>query len=116
MAQTYDPSGPAPEQWDDEIAKALVGKTVLVGLTFVAPDDDLIRREQFHGFVVSADRRKGVVLELDGDRVGERYVLPPATDVFEPARLGEYRLSTTGEVVHDPNFLVTYTVRERANG
>lgn len=113
MATTYDPSGPPSEQWDDEVAASLVGKTVLVGLTYCSHDDEVLRREQLHGFVKSADRKAGIELELDGERVGERYGLPPMTHVFERARLGEYRLSATGEVVHDPDFLATYVIYPR---
>ncbi|WP_337186907.1 hypothetical protein [Phenylobacterium sp.] len=110
MATTYDSNQPPPEHWDDEVATSLIGKTVLVGLTYCGPDDQVLHREQFHGFVRSADRRAGIGLELDGDRIGERYTLPPMTQVFQRASLGEYRLSGTGEVVHDPDFLATYTI------
>jgi hypothetical protein len=113
MAQTYDPSQPPPDHWDDEVARALIGKTVLVGLTHCTHDDEVVRREQFYGVVKSADRRRGIALELDGSRVGESHVLPPMTKVFEKARLGDYRLSTTGETVSDPSFIATYTIYPR---
>lgn len=104
-----------PEHWDDELAAALVGKTLLVGVTYCTADDQVVRREQFHGVVISADPRQGIVLELDGARRGERHDLPPMTQVFQRARPGEYRLSATGEVVHDPDYLATYTIYPRAD-
>jgi len=114
MAETHDPSQSPPDQWDDDIARELIGKTVLVGLTHSNRDGEVVRREQFFGTVISADRKRGIALELDGSRVGEDYVLPPATDVFQRARMGEYRLSSSGETVSDPAFLVTYTIYPRA--
>lgn len=113
MAQTYDPSQPPPDDWDDAAAQTLIGATVLVGLTHCTRDDEVVGRVQFYGVVKSADRRLGITLELDGSRIGESYVLPPMTRVFERARSGEYRLSTTGETVDDPGFLATYTIYPR---
>ena len=113
MAQVHDPSHPPAEHWDDDFAATLVGKLVLVGLTYAAKDDTVLRREQFSGLVVSADRSRGILLELEGARAGETYALPPQTSVLMAARRGEYRLSATGEVVVDPDYLVTWTVNPR---
>jgi hypothetical protein len=110
MAQVHDPSKPPPDHWDEEMAAGLVGKLVLVGLSHVAKDDTLLRREQFYGCVVSADRSDGIVLELEGGRAGETYALPPQTSALSRARPGEYRLSSTGETVVDPDFTAAWTV------
>jgi hypothetical protein len=116
VSEIHDPSQPPPDAWDDEVAADLLGKTVLIGLTYQSPDDVIMRREQVYGFVTSADRKRGIALELDGQRLGETYVLPPTTSAFQRAPLGDYRLSTTGEVVSDPSYTASFTIVGRADG
>jgi hypothetical protein len=49
--------------WDETLAKDVVGKVVLVGLTYLEADGTLIEQQQFFGTVLSADSRKGILLE-----------------------------------------------------
>jgi hypothetical protein len=49
--------------WDETVAESIVGKVVLVGLTYLEADGTLIEQQQFSGTVVSADSRKGILLE-----------------------------------------------------
>lgn len=101
------------DAWDDELAEQLVGKVLLVGLTFVEAAGD--RQEQFYGEVVSAGRSDGVILRLSGSRDGERYRLPPDLRSIFPAQPGEYRLRTTGETVTDPDFTATWVIHPPAS-
>src|SRR5262245_55804154 len=93
---TTESAGPS---FDDATAGALVGKYVLIGLTYLDHDGTLISRDQIHGVVVAVDRRVGVTIELHGGRKGEKFTLPPALDAFDPAPPGSYRLRASGEVV-----------------
>jgi hypothetical protein len=113
MAQTHDPSKPPPDIWDQDVADRLVGKLVLVGVTRVSNDQQVLGQDQFHGVVVAADRRTGIKLELEGTRTGDEYNLPPQTSVFSRAQRGEYRLRATGEIVVDPDYLATWTITVR---
>jgi hypothetical protein len=115
MAQVQDPNQPPPDSWDDELAAGLVGALVLVGVTYRAKDEEILRREQFHGYVISAERDRGVVLHLEGARAGDTHVLPPTTSVFERASPGHYRLKSTEETVIDPDYLATWTAYPRDN-
>ncbi len=99
--------------WDPKLAVELVGKRVLVGITDLAPDGAVVGQRQFHGHAIRADRRGGIAVRLAGARAGEELMLPPDTRAFRPAAPGEYRLRQTGEVVRDPDFLATWSVRER---
>jgi len=99
--------------WDPKLAVELIGKRVLVGITDLAPDGAVIRQRQFHGHAIRADRHGGIAVRLAGARAGEEVLLPPDTRAFRPAASGEYRLRQTGEVVVDPDFLGTWSVRER---
>ena len=82
----------------DRIEK-LIGKRVLVGITYV--DQQPIERRQLHGRIVRIDATEGIVLALPN---GEEYKLPPDLDALRSAEPGEYELSETGEVVVDPDY------------
>ncbi len=105
-----DDDGPL---WDPRLAVELVGKRVLVGVTDLAPDGSVLGRREFYGQAVRADWRAGIALRLEGARAGEELVLPPDTRAFHPAAPGEYRLRQTGEVVRNPDFLTTWSLRGR---
>lgn len=73
------------------------------------------------GAVVSRDQFCGRVLEVaDGvvvvDRDGTPIVLPSDEAAYEPAPPGSYRLSGSGEVVVDPDYVTTWTLLERQAG
>lgn len=102
------------EIWDTTIACDLVGKVLLVGVSYFAADGSFIEQEQFYGKVISASKDSGIALDLDGNRVGEQFSLPPDTRSVYRAALGEYRLRSTGEVVVDPDYTATYTVQKSA--
>jgi hypothetical protein len=99
--------------WNETLAKDVVGKVVLVGLTFLETDGTLIEQQQFFGTVVSANSRKGILLSLKGQRTGEHYNLPPDTRAIEIASSGEYRLRGTGEVVIDPDYTAMFSIAKQ---
>lgn len=86
----------------------MIGKHVLIGLTYLDNNDEVIRKEQKHGLIVSADD-EGVNVRLSKSR--EEIWLPPHREAYEEAAEGEYRLRATGEVVVDPDLLCKWTVR-----
>lgn len=96
------------DAWNDELAEQLVGKVLLVGLTFVEASGN--RTEQLHGNVVSATRQNGIVLRLAGARNGELYRLAADLRGVFSAKPGAYRLKTTGEIVTDPDFTATWAI------
>ena len=96
--------------WDETLADRLVGKVLLVGLTYLSADGSVLNQEQFYGTVVSVHSRRGIGLVLAGQRAGEEYTLPPDTRSVEVAASGEYRLRATGEAVCNPDFTVMFTL------
>jgi hypothetical protein len=98
--------------WDEDVARALVGKYVLIGLTFENEKGDLLRQVQLHGRIVRADRREGIKVMLAGIRSGQEYLLPPQTNAFERAAVGRYTLRSTGEVVVNPDFVSSWVMTE----
>ena len=95
--------------WDD-----LVGKTILLGLTFADSDGNVVERVQRHGVVELADAERGIGTRLVGPGHpwdGELYWLPPDMDNVTEAAPGAYRLHSTGETVVDPDLMSTWEIR-----
>lgn len=86
----------------------LIGKVLLVGITFLDDDEELIGQVQVFGPITRVDGN-GVVIKRNGN--GAKFSLPPDFSNILPADEGEYRLRSTGEVVVDPDYLSSWTVR-----
>ena len=97
--------------WDDNLARCLLGKVLLVGLTYISAHGEVAEEKQMFGTAMSADRRKGILLLLSGVRSGEQFNLPPDTRGIDAAAPGEYRLQATGEVVVNPDYIVVFSIR-----
>ena len=100
--------------WDDEHARSLVGKRVLVGLTYRDHDGAVVETVQYHGTIVDVNAQDGVAVSPVG--LDELFWLPPDLRAFEKAPRGAYRLRSTGEVVLHPDLLCSWTVREPTRG
>lgn len=106
---TWKGDGPTPD-FDQDTADILVGKRVLIGITYTTREDTVLRQEQIHG-IVKAATRESVMVALQGSHEGEIREMPPNFESLEPARPGDYRLRSTGEVVANPDYLWTWTMR-----
>lgn len=85
---------------------AMVGRTILLGVTYCHSDGTLDRREQLVGTVEEVD--PFVAVRVGGRE--DRLLLPPSPESYEPATPGRsYRLKLSGAVV-DPDYLSTWTV------
>jgi hypothetical protein len=102
-------SAPPPEHWDEGFAQGLVGKIMLVNLTYLDADGELEGREAFHGVVITADAEEGILLDLLGPQDGDTTTLPPQTSNITAAAPGLYPL-TGGETVENPDFLSSWTI------
>jgi hypothetical protein len=99
-------------EFDEAIAAELIGKYVLVGVSVDDKRGAFKRDEQFHGIVLSCDRRSGIKVALRGSREGQTKTLPPVTNVWQRASKGTYRLRSTGEEVVDPDFTATWQLTQ----
>ena len=96
--------------FDTALAADLIGKVVLVGITYEDRRGEVKRLEQFFGTVASADAKRGIAVLLSGQGNGGMRWLPPTTEGYFAASKGEYRLKSTGEVVTNPDYTVQWTV------
>jgi hypothetical protein len=87
----------------------LVGQRLLVGITWLDDTDQVTSSQQFCGRVI--DVGDGVVVVERPGEV-EPAVLPADAAAYEQAPTGRYTLSTTGEIVVDPDFMTTWRVKE----
>jgi hypothetical protein len=92
---------------------SLVGKYVLVGMTRLDADGELLEKGEVHGRIVSVDPDAGIKVTLAD---GEILTLPPDPDSFRDAKPGIYRLRSTGEEIVDPDLTTVWTVREPPGG
>ena len=99
--------GADPPTFDEHLARHLIGKRVIVGMTYLSHEGAFLERKQFHGVVAVADARRGICIKPS---CGEKVLwLPPDLRGFREAPRGQYRLRSTGEVIVDPDYLCTWT-------
>ena len=91
--------------WDADLAKTLLGKTLLMNLTFLDNDGDVEERQQFFGVVIDATEDEGIVLDLLGEHDGDTYTLPPQTSAIKAAEPGVTTLA--GET---PDFVASWII------
>lgn len=90
----------------------LIGRYVMIGITFVGIDDAVVEHFQTHGRILNADELTGIVVQK-GDGSGV-FVLPPDTKAFNVAKPGIYTLRATGEELEDPDLLTNWTIKVRS--
>ncbi len=92
--------------WDHENPD-VIGKIVLVGVTYLAADGSELDRGQWWGRIVAFNRKDG--LKVDLANKGTVHAFPPFREAMSRAKPGIYELNRTGEKIEDPDYL--YTVR-----
>ena len=95
--------------FDDE-DPTVIGKTVLIGITYFDATGRETGRAQWWGRILAFNMRDGLKVDLGNN--GQPHAFPPFPDGLLPAAPGVYQLRSSGEKVQDPDFL--YTVRADA--
>ncbi|MFX1535690.1 MAG: hypothetical protein ACFFDI_15865 [Promethearchaeota archaeon] len=90
-----------------KLKKKFIGKYILIGITRLDNEGNIIRQDQYHGIFEAMDDQC-IYIRLTNS--GEVFTLPPDLSAFQKAEPGEYRLRSTGEVVINPDFTVVWTV------
>ncbi len=107
---TSDPE--QPPLFDQIVADSYAGKYILVGITHLDSEGNLIRQTQLHGVVEKASP-DGITISLRGSHSSESWRMPPDLRAISEASPGIYTLRETGEQVKDPDLLATWTIRAR---
>ncbi len=103
----------ARKEYNEEAEKEitfdeLIGKVLLVGITYYTHDNEYIEQKQFYGTVTEANETIIRVKQKDGTD----FTLPPDLSSTKRARQGEYKLRSTGEIVVNPDFLATWNLNK----
>jgi hypothetical protein len=89
-------------------AQKYVGRTIIIGITYLRRDGTLREQEQMHGLVSAIDEH-GIKIRLSD---GRWFNLPPDLRAIRLAPRGQYRFRSTGEIVNDPDLMTTWTVTQ----
>lgn len=103
--------------WDARLAASFIGRTLLVGITTVNAQEEVIDELQLYGRIESADPREGIGLRLlmeegQGDDPGSPsplFMLPPDLATIQPAMEGSYTMYSNGRRIDNPEFLAFWT-------
>jgi hypothetical protein len=107
--------GPDAQNFDSVAAVTFIGKSVLIGVTYVGADGQADGRFQMHGIIEKATP-KGIEVALKGTREGQRWTMPPQLSGLVRAEPGKYGLKDTAEVVENPDFIAVWTVAKPPPG
>ena len=81
--------------------RELLGKTLLIGVSYQSHTGQLIERRQFFGTITEITRKRGIVIQ---DEIsGGEYCLPPDLDQLQAPK-GNYTLKASGRVITDPDY------------
>ncbi len=90
-----------PESYEE-----LIGKVLLIGLSYYSPDGGFIEDKQLYGRVTESDDSCITITQTNG----EEFSIPPDLSAIEKAAPGDYTLRSTNEVVRNPDYLASYSV------
>ncbi len=84
-----------------------IGKHLLIGVTYVDPEERIMKQIQVHGKISGIDER-GIQLVQSN---GEMFSPPPDLESLKSAPPVSYRLRSTGEVVENPDLISSWTCK-----
>ncbi len=84
----------------------LIGKILLVGITYYTDSNEFIEQKQFYGTVTEANESFIRIKQQDGTE----FTLPSDLSSTKRARPGKYKLRSTGEIVTNPDFFATWNL------
>lgn len=97
-------------QLDESRAAEYIGKTVLLGVTYMDEGKQVLAQHQWFGTILTFSNTEGIRIRLrDSD---EPCALPPDPRGIRRAQPGIYKLRSTGEEIVDPDYLATWTCVE----
>lgn len=97
--------------WED-LQDYFKGKYFLIGLTFIDEDGGLIEQYQTNGTVQELDD-DGLIKIIRSD--GSIFRMPYDEDTIGEAEKGEYREKATGQIIKDPDFIMTWQIIIKEN-
>ncbi len=91
----------------EELQKFIKGKRFLIGLTFIDADGKVIEQYQTNG-IVDQLSDNGVFDIVRNN--GSLFQIPYDKDAIRKAEKGEYREKATGQIITNPDFILTWEI------
>ena len=88
--------------------KYLIGKTILVRLTYVDEFNNLLEKNIIYGKIVKITSDTIDIIRSDNHQL---FSLPPDMSAIKEAQKGNYFISSTGESVSNPDYLSMWTIQ-----
>jgi hypothetical protein len=95
-----------------ELRNHLKGKTFLIGLTFTDREGKIIEQYQTHG-TVSKLTVDGFFKIIREDK--SVFTIPYDKETIKAAKEGEYREKNTGEIIKNPDYIMTWEIKTTQN-
>ncbi|WP_025898206.1 hypothetical protein [Sneathiella glossodoripedis] len=89
--------------------KELIGKHLLVGLTYFDREGEITERLQLHGKITAVGEETVWFMREDN---GEEFSIPFDEEAIHPAEPGEYQMKDSDEIVVDPDFVSTWSIQQ----
>jgi hypothetical protein len=105
----------ASGKFDEARAAGVVGKYVVIGVTYVDAIGTEEERFQMYGVIENASAA-GIKVSLRGTHEGRSWTMPPDLRGLSPAKPCRYTLAETNEVVENPDFVAIWTVAKPRRG
>jgi hypothetical protein len=86
----------------------MINKHIIVGITMKDHDGTFLEQKQMHGDIIRINDKEGIVIKLHNSDT--EYSLPPYLDSVQVAPEGEYRFTSTGEIVVNPDLMTSWTI------
>ncbi|WP_368294376.1 hypothetical protein [Dehalobacter sp. TBBPA1] len=95
---------------DQTLVSSFINKHIIVGIAYLDHEENFIEQVQLHGDILRINDSEGIVIQLSNSE--KEYKLPPNISAIKEAPPGEYRFRSTGEVVVNPDFMTTWTIKK----
>jgi len=95
---------------DESKADEYIGKTILIGVTYLDHKGNVIRQQQWFGRIKTWSKEKGIEVDLDDS--DEFCCIPPSAGSIQKAKPGIYTLRSTGKRIENPDYVTTWTCQE----
>jgi len=86
-----------------------IGKYLLVGITEVDRDGNVLTRSEKHGRISTVGPEGFIVVNPE---TKEEFTIPPGGEHLQQAQPGDYHLKSCGDVVSNPDYISDWTIHQ----
>jgi len=91
----------------NKIQETLINKTILVGITYLDSNYEIVDKKTFCGIIKSVNNDS---IDIRINRTGEIFSLPPDVESIKEAQKGCYHIYETGEKILNPDYVSMWEI------